>query len=587
MKKKSIALKALFLLVAYLGYSNIYAQNVKTKADTVSKYERANAEFLMIDAQKFFLLEDFERAKAFLQQSLETDSKNHAAHFKLAEIHLIERDYAKGTKAIKKAQELSPGNKYYYILAAQLNKAQNNLQAAAQEYEAMIANTTDYREYLLDLVDVYVALEEYDKAISTLQTTENQFNTPHKFYIQKKELLMQMGKEAEALALLETLTNQYPNNEDYKIQYANLLAETGQKTEAARILESTEQIEASTTLLIDVKLGEQNYAEAQTMINSLFKSGQVEPKTKADLLQKLVSSNLDDFELGFFTQLQQELSNQYPNNIDVIKTSEIVYSRLLPTAPTHYRDDYEKKVLEALISLKDLNPSDYEVWNQLMTRAYQQQSWNELMAIGEDALSYFPNQGIFYFYYGAAQLYASSGDKEEANFAFNQALKLSRSDIELTGRVKALQAELSIETGEPEAARENIENSFIDSSPTKEFNETLVKFVVYHNDVKVSTEVLKNVDTLMKKYPSSTELIETKARILFQMGSFAEARKTVEKFLSADSSNIDGSSLEFYGDILIKLDLTEEAIEQWQKAKKLGNTSDKIDQKIADKKYYE
>ena len=117
----------------------------------ISKYDRANAEYLMIDAQKFYLLEDYERAIAFLEQSLEIDKDNHAAYFKLGEIYLIERKYDKGLKSIKKAQEIKPNNKFYYILAAQLHKSQNNLQAAASEYELMLKNSTDYREYLLDI----------------------------------------------------------------------------------------------------------------------------------------------------------------------------------------------------------------------------------------------------------------------------------------------------------------------------------------------------------------------------------------------------------------------------------------------------
>ena len=109
-------------------------------------------------------------------------------------------------KAIKQAQQLEPTNRFYYLLAAQLYRLENNLQAASEEYEAMIRNTTNYRDYLLDLADLYVALENYDKAIATLNLTEDKFNTPNKFATQKKELLLQAGKEKEAINLFRNLT---------------------------------------------------------------------------------------------------------------------------------------------------------------------------------------------------------------------------------------------------------------------------------------------------------------------------------------------------------------------------------------------
>ena len=45
--------------------------------------------------------------------------------------------------------------------------------------------------------------------------------------------------------------------------------------------------------------------------------------------------------------------------------------------------------------------------------------------------------------------------------------------------------------------------------------------------------------------------------------------------------------VDHYGDILFKLDLKEDAMKSWIKAKELGLESDFIDKKIRDKKIYE
>ena len=45
--------------------------------------------------------------------------------------------------------------------------------------------------------------------------------------------------------------------------------------------------------------------------------------------------------------------------------------------------------------------------------------------------------------------------------------------------------------------------------------------------------------------------------------------------------------LEHYGDILFQLGQVDQAIEQWNKALKLGSKSEFLEKKIADKKLYE
>ncbi|WP_157608553.1 tetratricopeptide repeat protein [Roseivirga seohaensis] len=556
------------------------------ESNEVSKYDRANAEYLMIDAQKFYLLEDYERAIAFLEQSLEVDKNNHAAYFKLGEIYLIQRKYDKGLKSIKKAQEIKSDNKFYYILAAQLHKSQSNLQAAASEYELMLKNSTDYREYLLDIADVYVGLGNYDRAIKMLEITEEKYNSPHKFTTQKKELLLQAGKKKEALDMLKKLTEDFPTNENYKLEYADLLASTGQKTEAADILKSTNTSASSNFLLINLKLEEGDFEAAKPMISEIMTNKEADLSSKLELMTNLSAAGSDKIPLSFLDQQQKMLYSIYPNDVEVIKTGEKVYSALAEKASPENKSAYESQVLTALNQLKDLNPSDYEVWNQLLTRAYNQKSWESLLTNSEDALSYFPNQGLFYYYYGNAQLYSNQGDKEEANSAFDQALKLARNDETLAGKIRTKKLEFALEEGNVKEIEEynppKTTSGKVDDGAVQMF----LRYLNANSDQEIIEGLNKSLDRLVKEYPSDSDLFHVKAKVLFQLGRFAEAKQLIENFLKQKSANITGGLLEVYGDNLYMLNQIDAAVEQWKKAKNTGNTSDKIDQKIADKKYY-
>lgn len=590
MKKYTCLFSFISILLLFSSGTEGFAQRKTEKkpeeSKEISKYQRANAEYLLIDAQKFYLLEDYERAIAFLEQSLEIDKKNHAAYFKLGEIYLIERKYDKGLKAIKKAQEIKPDNKFYYILAAQLYKSQSNLQAAAFEYELMLKNTTDYREYLLDIADVYVGLGNYDAAIKMLELTEEKYNTPRKFTTQKKELLIQAGKKAEALNMLKKLTEDFPHNENYKLEYADLLTSTGKKTEAVDILKSTNNSSSSIFLLINLKLEEGDFEAAKPMISEIMADKEADLGSKLSLMSNLSATESSQIPLSFLDQQQKTLYTIYPNTLEVIKTGEKVYSTLAQKATPQDKVVYETQVMAALNKLKNLNPSDYEVWNQLLTRAYNQKSWETLLTNSEDALSYFPNQGLFYYYYGNAQLYSIKGDKEEANMAFDQAFKLARNDESLTSKIRLKKLEFALEEGNTKEIRTAFEIPVASSKADNKAINLMLRYLNDKREQKVIEDVLVVTDDLIKEYPLDGDLFQVKAKVLFQLGRFADAKQLIENFIKENPANITGGLLEVYGDNLFMLNQIDAAVEQWKKAKETGNTSDKINQKIANKKYY-
>jgi tetratricopeptide (TPR) repeat protein len=607
-KKSTIILFSINLLFV-LSSSQVFGQKKENKTEdekVVSKYEMANAEFLMIEAQKFFLLEDYQRSLAFLEQSLDVDPKNHAAHFKIAEISFIQGQYTKGLKAIKQAQELEPTNRFYYLLAGQLYRLENNLQAASEEYEAMIRNTTNFRDYLLDLADLYVALENYDKAIETLNLTEDKFNTPNKFATEKKELLMEAGKEEEAINLFKNLSEKNPENEEYKLEYVDLLTSLGKTKEAEQILNASSISGESNLKLLSLKIESGDFSNIKTSLKSAFSQSNSELQPKLSIIDQLAGTPFLKEQSSFMDSLQRQITLQFPNSLEVLKTSEKVYSALALSASGEAKTEFEKTELITLRKLKDLNPSDYEIWEKLLTRLYDQQAWDKLLTDTEDALSYFPNQGLFYYYYGNAQMYSTASDKDEASSAFDQALKLSKNDSELQNAIKAQQFILGVEPKQkvPQKAvttnltlgqnQDNISNT-IKTNPQPKNGlsaslDLLYQHILENDDPEITRQTLKTIDDLIVKRPNDPELFITKAKILFQINSFAEAKSTIEQIrglLFIRGQEYDGPTLELYGDILFKLNKVDEAVLEWKKARELGNTSDKIDRKIADKTYYQ
>ena len=90
---------------------------------------------------------------------------------------------------------------------------------------------------------------------------------------------------------------------------------------------------------------------------------------------------------------------------------------------------------------------------------------------------------------------------------------------------------------------------------------------------------------LVKKYPNNSTYLDTHAWVLYVQKRYEEAHEYLERAVMDDQAS--GTIHEHYGDVLYQLNRTDEAVEQWKKAKSLGGTTDLIDKKIADSILYE
>ena len=574
-----------FLLACTLSVS-LHAQKKKQKKEEeqeITKYERANAEYLFIEAQKYFLLEDYQRSLAFLDQSLEIDKKNDAAFFKIAEIKLITEAYDDGIEAVQKAIALKNNNKYYYILSAQLYKSKNDLKGAAAQYEAMVANTLDYKEYLLDVVNVYTELADYKNAIRMLNLTESQFRTPGKYFRQRTDLLVKDNKADEAITYLNGLLEKSPEKTELKAEYADLLARHRSGGEAINFLESLRRRESVLDLLLmQLYLDGGRWESALPLAKSAFEDRRTPLSLKTDLINTLASGPLTSENLTLIAPLIAQLYEQNPNEKAIMELAGRVYGKMATIATDASAREYRQKSVEAFSQLKAIDPSDFKVWQSILNYEFEQEAWEQLLSDSEASLDYFPNQGLFYFYFGSANLYLE--DLGEARSLFNQALKLSFSNDTLKSRIYGKMGEMAFLQNQAEPAKQHFEQGLSLIRLPELINNYSLALALRKIDLDLANRL---ADELLALEAGQLKYVKTKAFALFQSDQFAESKQVLEPALQQMSGQVDGPVLELYGDILIKLDMVEQAVAQWQKAKELGNTSPKLDQKIETKQYFE
>lgn len=538
------------------------AQKEKKDEKSVSKYDRANAEYLLIDAQKFFLLEDYERALAFLEQSLEVDPNNHAAYFKQAETYLAMEKYDLGLEAIGKAQSLLANNKYYYLLGARLCKEKKDLEGAVRQYELMRVHTLNHKAFLPDLVALYVALKNDEKALKTLEAAEKAFGTPGKFMLQKKDLLVQSGRIAEAIEYLKSLLGKNQNNPQLLAEYTALMTKADRENEVIRYLEGLPHAQAA-CLLVKCYLRKGFFKKAQLRLTSLLENNRLELDEEIELATALaqIASGVQlkaPESLPFLKELTEHLLARAPENTQVLE----IQRRLLTLMDLAGTADSE--IYSVWVKLKESDPSNFQNWKRLLEYEYKHGHWEALLKNAPASLDYFPNQGIFYFYAGAASLYA--GALDEAADLLNQSLRLSFSNDSLKAETLAKLGELSFAMNQPEQAQQHFKKALATLRLPEVINNYSYQLALRQWQPE---QALKLAKEARASAPNQLKYISTEAFVHFQQGRYQPARQLMEEGLNRLPQQVNASILELYGNILMKLNLQDLAIAQWQKAKAL------------------
>ena len=565
----------LFLPLLTISAMMSYAQGVEGKLkEETTKYEQANAEYMMIEAEKFFLLEDFERALAFLDKSLEVDKKNHAAFFKKAEIYLAQNKPEEGLKAIKEAINLVQNNKYYYVLGAQLEKADKNMEGAARFYDLMVKQTTDFQTYLVELATTYQAIGQTKNAI---QVFEKQENLSLDQTMKLVEMYVQDSKEKNAVQLMETLLKKYPSDFDLKYQYANLLSTIGETDKAIAALEAEPSKTAEMRLLLSNLYSGNGQANAKyDLLLESFGDPEASLTDKTLLLGQLMLESGEDLPVNLVDSLQTSLEYQYPDEALAIENGTYVYSKLAEVTEGNQKELYQLKAINRYKQLKDLKPGDFKVWDKVLSYEYNSGDWETLSADAEEALSLYPNQAVFYIYLASAKINLKETD--EAEDLLNQASRMTRSNPLLTSQILGKQAEVAQLNGNITLANQLYEQAIKLNQIHPETSLSYGKFIANNDTTQKTTE---SVSDRFTKRSKELDDIYKRALTLYFQGDLSQAFVLLLSNIHTFEDNKDGAATELYGDIYYRLKLPDIAMKYWIKAKEFGGASDKIDQKIA------
>ncbi|MFN4147269.1 MAG: tetratricopeptide repeat protein [Runella sp.] len=563
---------SIFLGVFWAFCQPLLAQKNKPAAGETDaqKTQRYELEGLLSDAMKYSTMEEYYRADSVLRIILKLQPNLAAANYQLARTLLKRERLDEAALAAQKAYELRPDNKFYGIQLAEIYTQQRKYSKAADLYKDLIKRSSDHAEYGLDLAAVYILDEKYEEALKAYDQVERSLGIDEDITHQKQRLYLKLDKINRAIEEAQKLINAEPSEARYVVELAQLLMMAKRPQEAKEQLEKALKInpdEASATMMLaEIYRQDGNSQAANQQIGQMFNNPNADIDTKMQALMGMLREAKDEATRQEVLNRAAEIVKAHPKDM----RAYVVYADLLSKAGR------KGEARDAYVKAARLDASMYEVWGAILQLDSELNQTDSLLVHSEQAIENFPNQGLFWYSSGSA--YLAKKQYAKAAEALEEAQKLTTDNQDLQMAILTQLGDTYHSLGQHRQSDEAYETALkIDPNNDHVLNNYSYFLSLRKEKLERAKQMAGEV---IKRHPNNATFLDTYAWVLYMMKDYKGAKEYLEKAISTNKS-VSGIIIEHYGDVLFQLGERDKAVEQWKKAKSMGENTPQIDKKIA------
>ncbi|WP_417610881.1 tetratricopeptide repeat protein [Owenweeksia hongkongensis] len=541
------------------------------EGDPLSKKERGAFNEMFFEAEKQKNLGNLEKALDLYQALYKMNTTNATVCFELAQI------YAAGNKSddalfyAERAVQLEPKNKWMLMLLASAYRNFDNQQKEIDIFKRLVKLDSLNPDYRFELAISYQQYERYDEAIAALNELEAILGVNEIISNQKKEIYLEQGDLDAAVKEIENLIKTYPKNVDFYGTLAQIYMVNGKEKDALKVYNKMLEIAPEDPRphldLAQYYKDQRDFEKSIYHLKKAMLSPSLEIDKKIGVLLSLYDASDND------TLLRRESYDMLATIIDQNPND--------PKAYAIYGDflSRDQKNKEALVMYKKATRLDggniYDIWDQILLIEIQTEMWDSLAVDGPTVVDLFPNQPVPYFFSGVALNMTKQLD--EAAEYLEAGLPYVIGNPRLKEQFYTQLADIYHQLEEHKKS----DNYFDMALALNENNPTALNNYAYYLSVRNQNldKALKMSEKSNNLSPNNAIFLDTWAWILYQQKNYSKALEVIEKAM-VHGGGKSGEVVEHYGDILYKNGMKSKALEQWQKAKALGDASPTIDEKI-------
>ena len=528
-------------------------------------------ESMAIEGMKFLMRDEPAKALPIFEKLIEKTPNNAAGYYMLARTLLKLDRTDDAVVASRKAYDLDKNNIYYTQQLGELLAKKRKYAEAAQIYQALVAKSPDNIQYGIELAAIYVFNDQYDKAIVTYDNLEKSIGVTEEITHQKQQLYLRQNKLDKALAEAKKLITAEPGEVSYRIELAEMLIANDRTNEAIIPLEEALKINPDEAqahvLLADIYRKNGDIEKCNRELKLVFANPNLEAEPKIRVLSGYVKMLKTEAEFQDAVVLAKQLADTHPKDS---KASIIYADQLMRIGKkAEARDLYAKAAR--------LDGSTFEVWGALLQLDGELNQVDSMLVHSELALEVFPNQGLLWYSNGTAHLMKK--DYNKAISSLEESLKLITDKPDMIPYIHAQLGDAFNGLGNHEKSDAAYELALKENPDNDHVLNNYSYFLSLRKEKM--DRALKMSEKLVQMHADNPTYLDTHAWVLYILKDYKKAKTYLEKAISTESTQVSSTIIEHYGDVLFKLGERDNAVTQWKKAKKMGETTELLDKKIA------
>ncbi len=512
---------------------------------------KAAEEAQFTDGIRFLMTDEPTKAITQFEDLLKKDPNSAATHYTIGSTLLKMGKTAEALRYAQRAYQLDNTNKFYTLLLAEVHVKQKHYADAEVLYESLLKKGGDNLEYGIELAAIYLFDDKPEKALDTYEKVEKSLGMNEEITRQKQRIYLKQNKIDKAIGEAEKLINSEPSDPDYLIEGAELLIANDRAPQAIgwldRALKLAPDSPQAHVLLAEIYSKQGNLEKSGQELKFVFANPNLEASVKARILMSYVSMAGDNaVAKQDALRLARELVKAHPAEpkAQVMLADLFVQQNLKVEA----RDAYARATR--------LDPSVFEVWGAVLQLDGELNQVDSLLAHSEKALEVFPNQGLFWYSNGSAQLFKRH--YQQAVEALEESKKLLGNDLTMTRHIHAQLGDAYNGIKEYAKSDEAYELALKDE-PTNDH--VLNNYSYFLSLRKEKLERARQLsENLIARNPDNGTYLDTYAWVLYVSKEYVKARQYLEKAVQADPNGVSGTIIEHYGDVLFQLGERDKAI---------------------------
>ncbi|WP_337043086.1 tetratricopeptide repeat protein [Emticicia sp. 17c] len=548
------------------------AQKNKKAADGTISEKELQAEAVFTDGMKFFIAETYDKALIHFKKAAELNPASSGTYFMIAKCYLATNDIANATAYGEKATKADDDNKFYKKFLGEIYIKQKRYKEAAQVFEKLADRyPTDVDNYL-DLSNAYIMQDKYSDAVDVYNKIEKTIGMSEEITHQKQLIYLKQNKLEKAIEEGDRLIASEPTEPEYVVQQAQILISNQRYDQALKMLENSLKRNP-------------DFAEAHVLLAEIYRKKGDMDKCSQELQVAFANPNLGSdvkFKIlsSYLLMTQDDKSEKTQQNLISMTQALIKQAPKEAKGYVVLGDLLMKKgdmtaARENYLKSTEFDKSVFEVWMAIIEIDSKLNETDMLIKHSDEALEYFPNQAFFWYHNGVANL--TKKDYEKAITALEEARNLSQDNAELSLYVNALLGDAYNEArqyGKSDDAYEAV----LKLDPN---NEHVLNNYSYYLSLRKDklSRALELSTRLTQKAGNNATYLDTHAWVLYTMKDYQKARELLERAVK-QASGVSGTIVEHYGDVLFQLGEKDKALEQWKKARQMGENSLNIEKKI-------